>query len=342
MIPLRLADIRKSFARRLVVDISSLEVEEGEILAMLGPSGCGKSTTLRMIAGLETPDSGRIEIGEALVANGPRSSAPDKRNVGMVFQDYALFPHLTVAENILYGLRRSKDRRDRLEEMINLVGLAGLNHQYPRELSGGQQQRVALARALAPRPSLLLLDEPFSSLDQGLRQSLRSDVRHIIQQTNTTAILVTHDQEEALSIADRVAVMLSGRIAQIDHPAIVYLQPATVDVATFMGEANLIPGFASSSVIETPLGSMPNPEAHIGHVLVMVRPEFIEIALDAENGEAVGTVESVRYFGHDHLVTVEVDGIPQLVQVRLSQHVVVAPKQRVSVSISGPTVIYTQ
>ena len=207
----------KTFDGTLAVDDFDIEVKRGQILALVGPSGCGKTTVLRMIAGLEVLDTGRIEIGGELVASSGRHIGPDKRSVGIVFQDYALFPHMTVDGNVGYGLER-KGKSERVEEVLALVGLEGLGKRLPSELSGGQQQRVALARTLASKPDVLLLDEPFSNLDAGLRERVRSEIREILKEAGTTTVFVTHDQQEALFMGDLVGVQVGGRIEQVDTP----------------------------------------------------------------------------------------------------------------------------
>ncbi len=227
-----------------VVNGLSFEVEEGETFALLGPSGCGKTTALRCIAGFERADSGTVTLaGRTLVADGV-AVPPEQRGIGFVFQDYALFPHLSVRDNVLFGLRTmgKKQSAERADDVIRLVGLAGFEHRKPHALSGGQQQRVALARAIAPRPRLLLLDEPFSNLDALLRQEMRERVREMLKQEGMTALLVTHDQEEALSFADRVAVMQNGRIDQIGTPEAIYATPRTLFVAQFLDEPAADPG----------------------------------------------------------------------------------------------------
>lgn len=236
--------ISHAYGRSAVVNDLSLKLGEGEIGCLLGASGCGKTTVLRLIAGFETPTEGRIFLREQVIASRERQIAPEKRRIGMVFQDYALFPHLNIAENIGFGLgNHATDKaNDRIEELLAIIGLAGLGHKFPHELSGGQQQRVALARALAPRPHLLLLDEPFSNLDVELRERLSLEVRNILKQTGTAAILVTHDQHEAFAVADVIGIMHAGRIEQWDTPYNLYHRPATRQVADFVGQGVFLPG----------------------------------------------------------------------------------------------------
>lgn len=236
--------ISHAYGRSAVVKDLSLKLGEGEIGCLLGASGCGKTTVLRLIAGFEIPSAGRIQLRDQTIASCERQVAPEKRRIGMVFQDYALFPHLSIAGNISFGLRdHTADKANtRIEELLALVGLTGQGHKFPHELSGGQQQRVALARALAPRPHLLLLDEPFSNLDVELRERLSLEVRNILKQTGTAAILVTHDQHEAFAVADVIGIMHAGRIAQWDTPYNLYHRPATRQVADFVGQGVFLPG----------------------------------------------------------------------------------------------------
>jgi iron(III) transport system ATP-binding protein len=278
---LALDRISKRFAADapLAVDGLSLTVAEGEILALLGPSGCGKTTTLRLIAGFEAPDAGTVAVRGVVVAGPGRMVAPEDRGIGIVFQDYALFPHLTVADNVAFGLQRlpRPARRDRATRILEMVDLADLGRRYPHELSGGQQQRVAVARALAPAPALMLLDEPFSNLDADLRAQMRDEVEKVLRTTGTTAIFVTHDQEEAFTLADRVGVLNRGRIEQIAAPEDVYHHPATRFVAEFVGAADFLPGEVTSAGIVTEIGVFDNldrlePGAR---VQVMVRPDDI-------------------------------------------------------------------
>jgi len=265
-----------------VCDELSLTLEDGEIGCLLGPSGCGKTTVLRCILGLEQIQGGRIALNGTWIAEPGQSLPAEQRRVGMVFQDYALFPHLTVADNIGFGLRDAArtEKALRVGELLEVIGLASLSRKYPHEISGGQKQRVALARALAPRPRLLLLDEPFSNLDVELREKLGLEVRSILKQLNTSALMVTHDQHEAFSIADKVGVMQSGRIEQWDSAYNLYHRPATRFVADFVGQGVLIEGLvAESDGIETELGQLthcPGCELRPGQrVEVLLRPDDI-------------------------------------------------------------------
>jgi len=281
----------KAYGAVRAVDGVSFTARRGEIVALLGPSGCGKTTTLRLVAGLEAPDGGSIAIDGATVSGPGVWVAPERRRVSMVFQHYALFPHMTVAENVGYGLDRAPDRATRVAELLAMVGLGALAGRMPHELSGGQQQRVALARALAPRPAILLLDEPFSNLDARLRLMVREEVRDILKATGTTAIFVTHDQEEALFIGDRVAVLSGGRLEQIDSPEGIYHAPATRFVAEFMGQTRFLAGRAVAGGIETELGTIPQPLAVPPGtaVDVLVRPDDLALAAVAGRLElAVG------------------------------------------------------
>jgi len=257
---LTLEGITKRFGEQKVLDGFSLALEPGMIGCLLGPSGSGKTTVLRLIAGFESPDEGRITVGGVCVADGRFSLPPFQRQVGMVFQDHALFPHLTVAQNIAFGLRRwgKAERAARVQALLELIDLTAFANRYPHELSGGQQQRVALARALAPRPRLLLLDEPFSNLDVQLRERLASDVRRILKHEAVTALMVTHDQFEAFAIADRLGVMAGGRLAQWDSAYGLYHEPKSRFVADFIGEGAFLPGVVESPQrVQTELGSLP-------------------------------------------------------------------------------------
>ncbi|CAN5527065.1 ABC transporter ATP-binding protein [soil metagenome] len=276
---LRALALSKSFGDVVAVDDVNLDVQPGEFLGVLGPSGCGKTTLLRLVAGFERPDGGGIEVGGRAVAGPRRNLPPEQRRIGMVFQESALFPHLDVAGNIGFGLPR-RGRETRVAELVALVGLAGLQHRMPHELSGGQQQRVAVARALAPDPALILLDEPFSSLDAILRSQLRTEVREILRSAGATTLFVTHDQGEALEISDRVAVMRAGRIEQISTPEELYLRPVNRFVAGFVGEANLIAGEVRHGEVQTIVGRFRAPVGSLvdgDSAEVLLRPEQLHM-----------------------------------------------------------------
>lgn len=260
-----------------------LLVHAGEILALLGPSGCGKTTTMRLIAGFERPDGGRIEVGGQVVADANISLPPERRKVGMVFQNFALFPHMTVAENIAYGLGRKEDKRTRVREMLALVDLAGVERRFPHQLSGGQQQRIALARALAPRPEVLLLDEPFSGLDAALRDQVRTEVLAILRASGATVILVTHNQDEALHFGDHIAVMNAGQIEQVGLAKSLFLAPATRFVAGFLGTTSFLEGLVTEEGLQTELGLWTQATALPAgtRVDVVVRPDDLTVEVDS-------------------------------------------------------------
>ena len=302
-----LRGLRKSFAGTPAVDGLDLEVPAGSIVALLGPSGCGKTTTLRMIAGLEQPDAGTVTVGERILNDGGLMVAPEQRRIGMVFQDYALFPHLDVAANVAYALGKRADP-ERVATVLGLVGLEGYGGRSVHELSGGEQQRVALARALAPGPDLLLLDEPFSNLDASLRERLRSEVRAILTEAGVTTLFVTHDQEEALSLADSVAVMHAGRLEQLGTPEAVYSAPATHWVAGFLGEIDVLPGIAADGRVRCELGQFPTGTGLEGEVDVLVRPESVAISHERPATSVPvlkGRISGRTYYGHDQLLEVE-------------------------------------
>ncbi|WP_102127599.1 ABC transporter ATP-binding protein [Deinococcus planocerae] len=311
---LELQDLTKRYAPGLppVLGGLNLRVEAGELVTLLGPSGCGKTTTLRLVAGLEAPEGGRVRIMGRDVTS--PFVPPERRGVGLVFQDYALFPHLTVLGNVLFGLHGlpRAQRLARARETLALVGLTVFEARLPHQLSGGQQQRVALARALAPRPALLLLDEPFSNLDTGLRHSTRQEVRAILRRSGATAVLVTHDQEEALAFSDRLLVMRAGQVEQVGPPHEVYARPQTAFVANFLGRSNLLSGTASGPSARTALGTLALTEEAHGPVLVSVRPEHLAFAPEGESGTPV-TILAREYKGHDVTYTVRLGGQELLV-----------------------------
>jgi iron(III) transport system ATP-binding protein len=332
-----LGGLTKHFGALRAVDQVDLSVGEGEVLALLGPSGCGKTTTLRLVAGFERPDAGRVVLDGAEVAGARRYVPPERRRVGVVFQDYALFPHLTVAQNVGYGVRDRGRRGERIGEMLELVGLAGESPRLPHELSGGQQQRVALARALAPEPALVLLDEPFSNLDAALRVRVRGEVRSILREAGATAVFVTHDQEEALSLADRIAVMQAGRVLQVGEPAALYARPADRFVATFVGDADLIPGRAEDGAVATAVGRLTTAGGRVtGEVEVALRPERVRLRLD---GAGQGVVRGITYFGHDQLVEVRLEDGGR-VRSRMGPVRAFEPGDRVSVAVNGEVIAF--
>jgi iron(III) transport system ATP-binding protein len=311
-----------------------LEVEEGQTLTLLGPSGCGKTTALRVIAGFERPDVGEVAVGGVEVAGPGLHVPPERRRVGMVFQDYALFPHMSVASNVSYGIATTdgvKRVRARVSEVLELVGLSGTEKRLPNELSGGQQQRVALARALAPGPAVILLDEPFSNLDASLRQRVRREVKAILEEARATALFVTHDQEEALSLSDLVAVMRDGRVVQVASPPELYRVPSDPWVAGFLGDADFISAKASRGLVETVAGTFTTP--HEGRVLVMFRPERVLLAAQPDGG---AMVVSREFFGHDQLVTVSL-GDGTRIRSRLGPTPDLKPGERVAVEIEEAT-----
>jgi iron(III) transport system ATP-binding protein len=313
----RLAGVRKHFGEVVAVADASLCVDRGGIVAVLGPSGCGKTTLLRLIAGFELPDAGTVEVAGRAVAGSGTWIPPEERRVGMVFQDYALFPHLTVGQNVGFGLQR-RARTERVRELLSAVGLAGLDRRYPHELSGGQQQRVALARALAPAPELVLLDEPWSNVDPFLRETLRGEVAELIRSLDVTAVLVTHDREEAFSVADRIALMRGGTVVQEGTAEELYFAPKSRWAAEFVGAANLLRGKVDNGLVRTAVGSFSTNGAGGGEVEVLVRPELLELAPDPSG---VAEVVAREFRGHDVLYRVRLDGV-ELVSQRPSNEVV--------------------
>jgi len=302
---LSLDRVTRTFGEETAVDALSLSVREGELLTLLGPSGCGKTTTLRLIEGLDRPTTGSITIAGEVVADDHAFRAPEERDVGLVFQDFALFPHLTVEENVAFGLREwdAAAREGRVDDLVDLVGLEAHREKMPSQLSGGQQQRVALARSLAPEPDLLLLDEPFSNLDVRLRVEMREEVRRILKAAGVTTVSVTHDQEEALSISDRVAIMNDGRIEQVGKPEVVFENPESRFVASFLGRASFLPARVRGETVETTLGTLSTAqlngpvEAYDGaQIDVLVRPDDLE-ARPADPARADGRIVHRQYTG---------------------------------------------
>lgn len=329
------AGVSKAFGAVPALRGAGLTLASGTLTAVLGPSGCGKTTLLRAIAGFERIDAGSIVVSGQAVAGPHLHLPPERRRVTIVPQEQALFPHLTVAANVGYGVRRGAGRDQAVAAMLELAGLTGLGDRMPHELSGGQQQRVALARALAPDPSVVLLDEPFGSLDAALREEIRSEVAGVLRASGATALLVTHDQEEALSMADTVAVMRRGVIVQHGPPQEVYRRPADLWVATFVGRANILTGRAAGRWVETALGVLDLAEPVEGAVDVVIRPEQLHVAA----GAGTATVEDRRYFGHDVVVAVCLSGGDRLL-VRLPSADPMPVGTRVAVSCREPVLAF--
>ena len=300
-----LRQVSKSFGGPHVIEDLSFQVAHREVFAILGPSGCGKTTTLRLIAGLEQPDSGEISLNGQIVASPSHSLPPEKRGVGIVFQDYALFPHLSVEQNVAFGLRSfAAARRGKIvRTMLDMVGMGQYARRYPHELSGGQQQRVALARSLAPCPVVLLLDEPFSNLDADMRTQMRQEVQGILKEAQTTAVLVTHDQEEAFVLADRVALLNAGRLEQVGTPEEIYHHPATRFVAGFVGEADFLDGTIMGATVVTEVGDFPylGPLTPNTTVSIMLRPDDVQLVPDPQ-GES--TIVQRHFRGSENLYAV--------------------------------------
>jgi putative spermidine/putrescine transport system ATP-binding protein len=321
-VEVRLEDLERRYATTTALNGLSLTIAPGELVALLGPSGCGKTTALRLLAGLEQADSGRVIIGGKDVTNVPAS----RRDVGMVFQAYSLFPHMTARQNVEFGLQLHKvaasERRQRAEDMLELVGLAQHANKYAHQLSGGQQQRVALARALAIRPKVLLLDEPLSALDAKVRGRLRDEIRRVQLEIGITTLFVTHDQEEALAIADRVGVMQSGKLEQLGPPTEIYSRPATPFVAEFVGLTNRIPGEVKFGSVEVRGTQLPLVQKDVptGPAVALVRPEAVTITGDGDmsSGPLVGTVIAVAFLGATSRVTVDLGDITVLAQLPTS------------------------
>ncbi|NBH03431.1 ABC transporter ATP-binding protein [Amycolatopsis sp. SID8362] len=342
MTSLTVSGLTKAFGTTRVLDGIDLHVPAHGLTAVLGPSGCGKTTLLRIIAGFTDPDAGTIAFGADTVAGAGRPVPPQRRRVGFVPQEGALFPHLTVAANITFGLpRAARGDGARLRELLGLVDLdTAVAQRYPHELSGGQQQRVALARALAPSPAVVLLDEPFSSLDPGLREGTGRAVAAALRATGATAVLVTHDQGEALSLADQVAVMRAGRLVQLDTPAAIYRTPRDTRVASFVGDAVLLPADVRDGLASCVFGEVAVPDAHPGRAQLLVRPEQIRLA-EASSAEGVAVeVEDISYYGHDASVRLRVAPDGPRVTARVAGDDLPEPGSRMKATVAGTCLAY--
>ena len=337
MSAIELRSAAKSFGDTAVLTDVDLTVPAGSITAVLGASGSGKTTMLRLIAGFERLDRGALSIGDRVVDGSGRIVPPQRRGVGYVPQEGALFPHLTVARNVAFGLVRGK--RSGIDDLLSLVGLGDLRKRFPHQLSGGQQQRVALARALAISPNVLLLDEPFAALDASLRNELRRDVARILSETGATTILVTHDQDEALSLADQVALLHDGRVAAADAPRELYRDPPTLDTATSIGEANVLRATAHSGYAECALGLVPvrhnGSQPSEGASTLLLRPEQLQVHLTDPGGSAAAEVVELQYYGHDALARVRLNAGEDVLLVRVSGEVEIERGQQVWVKVLG-------
>jgi putative spermidine/putrescine transport system ATP-binding protein len=321
-VEVRLENLQRRYGTVTALNDFSLTLAPGELVALLGPSGCGKTTALRLLAGLEEADGGRVVIGGQDVTSLPAN----RRDVGMVFQSYSLFPHMVAWENVAFGLQMRKvgpaERKRRALEVLELVGLAPMAYRYAVQMSGGQQQRVALARALAIQPKVLLLDEPLSALDAKVRSRLRDEIRRVQLEVGITTLFVTHDQEEALAIADRVGVMNAGHIEQLGPPTEVYTRPATPFVAEFVGLTNRLPGTVSGGEVDVRGARLPlvHPDAKDGSAVALVRPEAVAMtSQDIGEGPLVGTVIAVAFLGATSRVTVDLGDITVLAQLPTSE-----------------------
>jgi len=337
-----LTNICKSYGPQPVLDGLDLRVPSGSLMAVLGVSGCGKTTLLRLVAGFERLDGGSIALGQTVLDDNRVHTPPDRRHVGYVSQDGSLFPHLDVAANVAFGLSRSERKGEKVQGLLETVGLTGFGHRYPHQLSGGQQQRVALARALAVDPQIVLLDEPFASLDPSLRARLRADVDQILRSSGATVVLVTQDLDEALSMGDRVAVVRAGAVAQVGTPRELYSSPIDPELAEFVGDANLVSGTPNGAGVDTAFGvlEIQGVNAAIsGESTVLIRPEQIELLPDQDNRGVAGRVEHLEFFGFSTIARVALedkDGLPDHLTVRTLGPSDLTVGARVRLRVRGP------
>jgi putative spermidine/putrescine transport system ATP-binding protein len=342
-IEVRLENLSRRYSGVTALDGLNLTMAPGELVALLGPSGCGKTTALRLVAGLEDADGGRVVIGGQDVTNVPAN----KREIGMVFQAYSLFPHMTAMQNVEFGMQLHEvgtaERRKRAVDMLELVGLSAHVNKYANQMSGGQQQRVALARALAIEPKVLLLDEPLSALDAKVRARLRDEIRRVQLEVGTTTLFVTHDQEEALAIADRVGVMNAGHIEQLGPPTTIYSRPATPFVAEFVGLTNRLPGVVKSGEVEVRGARLPlvKPDSSDGPAIALVRPEAVSVVADGDqsSGPLIGSVISTVFLGATSRVTVDLGDITVLAQLPTSDAAALKAGTRVRLSLRTDPVL---
>ena len=328
---IRTRSVSKSYDEEQVLSDFNLDVWKGSITGILGSSGSGKTTALRLIAGFDRPDAGIIEMKNKVIVSDEVWLPPERRNIGMVFQDYALFPHLSVEKNIAFGLGKNDLEQGRLKEVIHMCNLSGLINKFPQELSGGQQQRVALARALAPNPEVVLLDEPFTSLDAQMARVLRDEVVELLKNTETTAIIVTHDQEEALSVCDVVSVLEKGKIIQSSTPQEIYLNPVSKTVANSVGDPNILKGFSIDGRVETSLGTFVS--AYEGALDVSIRPECIELNLDSEGSYIV---KECTFYGHDQVISFQ-NSKGEVFRARSLPNTIYEAGDKVNIEISAVT-----
>lgn len=317
---LEIRNLSRRFAGQFAVDDVSLRLEPGQVTCLLGPSGCGKSTTLRIVAGVERQDSGEVLIDGALVCDGTRSQPPELRNIGMMFQDFALFPHLSVWENVAFGLKGAKSiRRSRAEELLERVDLAGYGAQMPHELSGGEQQRVALARAVAPGPRIMLLDEPFSGLDDRLRDGIRDETLEVLREAGTAVLMVTHDPGEAMKMADEIALMRDGKIVQKGAPYTIYNSPIDKDAASFFSDINVMVGKVKGALAKTPFGEFFVPGHADGTILdIVIRPQHIRIDFDRA-GQGPSPTDAMGHAARAKVLRSRFLGQNSLVDFKLEQ-----------------------
>ena len=328
---IRARSVTKSYGSEIVLSDFNLDVWNGSIVGILGISGSGKTTALRLLAGFDKPDTGIIEMRNRVISSEDTFLPPEERNVGMVFQDYALFPHLNVEKNISFGLSRDEIKSGRLEEVLSMCNLESYRNKFPQELSGGQQQRVSLARALAPKPEVILLDEPFTSLDAHMARDLREEVVSLLRQTETTAIIVTHDQEEALSVCDVVSVLENGSVIQSATPQEIYLNPVSQTVANSVGDPNILKGFSVDGRVETSLGTFVT--AYNGALDVSIRPECIELLLDSEGSYVV---KECTFYGHDQVISFQ-NSKGEVFRARSLPNTIYEAGDKVNINISEVT-----